>query len=87
MTKKDIIGRWYKCEACDKEIPIPDYIFINQDDKKIDAYLSCDFCKTSQTFKPSDGKTLCTKKEAQAYWKKENQIKEAKNRTSHYWEK
>jgi len=86
MIKKEIMGHWYKCEACDKKIPIPDYVFTNLHDADI-IQESCDFCDRPQLFRLSDAKKLCTKKEALSYFKIEQQIKEGKLRSEHYWEK
>lgn len=71
MTKKDVIGHWYECKdkKCAKKIPMPDYIFITQDGEKIDEIeVFCPFCNIFQTFKFSEAKKPCSKKEALSYF-------------------
>ena len=86
MTKNDIMGHWYKCEVCSKNIPMPDYIFINEDGEKTEKYDFCPFCETGQSFKSSDAKKPCTKKEALLRFKIEKQIKDRIIRFESYWE-
>jgi hypothetical protein len=87
MTENDIMGHWYKCEMCDKIIPIPDYIFKNQDDKILVVREdSCPSCNKTQSFQLSNANKPCTKKEALLCFKKEKQKRENLIRFEFFWE-
>jgi DNA-directed RNA polymerase subunit RPC12/RpoP len=88
MTKNDIIGHWYKCKECGKEFPISDDKFRDEDVKLlVSKEFFCPSCKKVQELTLSDAEKPCSEKEGLSYWKRDELIKEGKERITSYWKK
>jgi hypothetical protein len=84
MTIDETMGHWYKCIACPKKIPLPDFKFVAQDGKKDGKILiKCLFCGETLTSEFSNAGKPCTEKDAVIAQQK----KDGKIRFESYWEK